>query len=75
MKFKDRIKWNPNEDDDDVKILILLVVKQEDTAGTHMQVFSKLARKIMHSDFRDFLLTNDDATEILKFLKDSLEIK
>ncbi|OHB51649.1 MAG: phosphoenolpyruvate--protein phosphotransferase [Planctomycetes bacterium GWF2_42_9] len=75
IKFKDKIKWNPNEDDGGVKILILLVVKQEDTAGTHMQVFSRLARKIMHSDFRDFLLSTDDSAGILKFLKESLEIK
>jgi mannitol/fructose-specific phosphotransferase system IIA component (Ntr-type) len=53
----------------------MLVVKQDDAAGTHMQVFSKLARKIMHSDFRNFLLANDDAGVILKFLKESLEIK
>jgi fructose-specific PTS system IIA-like component len=74
MKFKDGIRWNPKEEDC-VKIVIMLVVKQDDTAGTHMQVFSKLARKIMHSDFRDFLLMNDDADVILKFLKESLEIK
>jgi phosphoenolpyruvate-protein phosphotransferase len=74
MKFKDGIRWNPKEEDC-VKILIMLVVRQEDLAGTHMQVFSRLARKIMHSDFRDFLLGNDDAGVILKFLKESLEIK
>lgn len=74
MKFKDGIRWNPKEEDC-VKIVIMLVVKQDDTTGTHMQVFSKLARKIMHSDFRDFLLMNDDAGVILKFLKESLEIK
>lgn len=74
MKFRDGIKWNPNEDAL-VKILIMLVVKQNDTAGTHMQVFSRLARKIMHSDFREFLLANDDVGVILKFLKESLEIK
>jgi len=74
MKFKDGIRWNPSEDDC-VRILIMLVVKQDDAAGTHMQVFSKLARKIMHSDFRNFLLANDDAGVILKFLKESLEIK
>ncbi|MEN6384614.1 MAG: phosphoenolpyruvate--protein phosphotransferase [Phycisphaerales bacterium] len=74
IKFKNPIRWNPQEEDA-VKILIMLVVKQDDSAGTHMQVFSKLARKIMHSDFRNFLLSNDDAGVILKFLKESLEIK
>jgi fructose-specific PTS system IIA-like component len=74
MKFKEGIRWNPKEEDC-VKIIIMLVVKQDDTAGTHMQVFSKLARKIMHSEFRDFLLANNHSGEILKYLKDSLEIK
>ncbi|MCE5341221.1 MAG: phosphoenolpyruvate--protein phosphotransferase [Planctomycetaceae bacterium] len=74
MKFRNGIRWNPN-DEESVKILIMLVVRQEDAAGVHMQVFSKLARKIMYSDFRDFLLASDDAGVILKFLKESLEIK
>jgi fructose-specific PTS system IIA-like component len=74
MKFKNGIKWN-HGDKDPVKILILLVVKQQDTVSTHMQVFSKLARKIMHNEFREFLLANDDAVKILKYLKECLEIK
>jgi fructose-specific PTS system IIA-like component len=73
MKFRNGIKWNP-DDKESVKILILLVVKQQDAANTHMQIFSKLARKIMHNEFREFLLACDNADEILRFLKKSLEI-
>jgi fructose-specific PTS system IIA-like component len=74
LKFSNGIKWNP-DDKEAVKILIMLVVKQQDAASTHMQVFSKLARKIMHNEFRDYLLANNDADGILKYLKETLEIK
>jgi fructose-specific PTS system IIA-like component len=49
LKLSSPITWSG---DADVSIVILLAVPAHDTTGTHMRVFAKLARKLMHEEFR-----------------------
>ncbi|MGF1725301.1 phosphoenolpyruvate--protein phosphotransferase [Photobacterium nomapromontoriensis] len=49
------IIWN-SKDNESVSTVIMLTISSHDKDGTHMQVFSKLARKLMHSDFRQALM-------------------
>ena len=52
--------------------MILLATRAAQQNGTHMQVFSKLARKLMNEDFRNRLLAAPDRDAILSFLTEEL---
>lgn len=52
------IVWNDVENEC-VSTVIMLTMSSHDKGGTHMSIFSKLARKLMHSDFRQQLMQSD----------------
>ncbi|OCN06360.1 PTS fructose transporter subunit IIABC [Erysipelotrichaceae bacterium MTC7] len=54
------------------EVILMIAVPENDQDNTHMKIISKLARKLMHDDFRDKLLTGDKTT-IYKLLKEGLE--
>ena len=49
------IIWNEAEGEA-VSAVIMLTISSRDEEGTHMSIFSKLARKLMHRDFREALM-------------------
>ncbi|AJR05617.1 phosphoenolpyruvate--protein phosphotransferase [Photobacterium gaetbulicola] len=51
------IVWN-EADGETVSTVIMLTISSHDDEGTHMSIFSKLARKLMHREFRDALMNN-----------------
>jgi phosphoenolpyruvate-protein phosphotransferase len=60
-----------------VRVVMLLVVPATDTSGgggAHMKVFAKLARKLMHEEFRDRMLGAGNAEAVHACLKEELEI-
>ncbi|MGF1682252.1 phosphoenolpyruvate--protein phosphotransferase [Photobacterium minamisatsumaniensis] len=67
------IVWNEKENEQ-VLTVIMLTISNNDNDGTHMNIFSKLARKLMHSDFRQQLMqtcpvqakTAEQTTALLK---------
>jgi fructose-specific phosphotransferase system IIA component len=73
IKLKNPVDWN-SSDSKPVDIAIMLAIRSWEKDKTHMQIFSRLARKIMHEEFRDFLRSADDANIILEFIKSSLEL-
>jgi fructose-specific PTS system IIA-like component len=52
------IVWNDVENEC-VSTVIMLTMSSHDKGGTHMSIFSKLARKLIHSDFRQQLMQTD----------------
>jgi len=75
LKLAESIEWG-SIDDKPVNIVIMLAIRDDADGGdTHMKIFAKLARKIMHEDFRHYLIEENDPDEILAFLKDSLELE
>ena len=54
-------------------IVILIAVPKDNTENLHMQILSKLARKLMHDDFRN-RLTISDKDEVYKLLCEGLEV-
>lgn len=64
------IKWN--DDDPPVQCVILLAIRKSDKDGTHMKVFSTLARKLMNEEFRSHLLDASDRDAIHAFLMNEL---
>jgi multiphosphoryl transfer protein len=64
LKLKTPIEWGAL-DGEPVRMVILLATRESAANGTHMRVFSQLARKLMHEEFRDALLGATDAPAIL----------
>ena len=71
-RLNNDIIWN-DETKEVANIIILIAVPQENEGNLHMQILSKLARKLMHEDFRNQLL-NSEKEEIYKLLCEGLEV-
>ena len=71
IRFRDGVEWQ-SIDGRPVRCMILLATRATQTNGTHMQVFSKLARKLMNDDFRNRLLATPDRDAIFAFLAEEL---
>lgn len=67
------IEWQ-SLDDQPVQCVILLAVRESDKDDAHMKVFAKLARRLMHEDFRGRLLAAADREAVLRRLEEELEI-
>ncbi|MGL4682067.1 MAG: PTS sugar transporter subunit IIA, partial [Hafnia alvei] len=52
MRLCEPLAWS---DEVDVSLVIMLTVSEREK-GDHMKIFSRLARKLMHADFREQLL-------------------
>lgn len=52
MRLREPLAWS---DEVDVSLVIMLTVSEQEK-GDHMKIFSRLARKLMHADFREQLL-------------------
>lgn len=60
--------------DEEAQFVIMLTLNKHAAGDQHMKIFSKLARKIMHADFRNQLMTASSDTQIEELLKQELEI-
>lgn len=57
-----------------VSVVMLLVVPSNDTKGSHMKVFARLARRLMHEDFRSEIQRDSSPDRIAAFLRRELEV-
>ena len=73
LKLKQAIDWG-SVDREPVNVIILIAMREPQIANRHMQVFSKLARKLMNEDFRGHLLAIGNAHDMATFLAQQLEI-
>jgi fructose-specific phosphotransferase system IIA component len=73
LKLKQPIDWG-SVDREPVNVIILIAMREPQIANRHMQVFSKLARKLMNEDFREHLLAIGNAHDMATFLAQQLEI-
>jgi fructose-specific PTS system IIA-like component len=73
LKLTEPIEWGSLEDTP-VSVVILLAVRESDPDNTHMQVLSKMARKLMHDDFRERLTEIGDSRSMLAYLAQELDI-
>jgi multiphosphoryl transfer protein len=67
LKLKRPIDWGA-ADHEPVRMVILIAMRELNSANNHMQVFSELARKLMNEDFRERLLTFHDASAMRDYL-------
>lgn len=71
LKLRSPVNWG-SLDGEPVRTILLLTMRESDTANGHLNVFSKLARKIMHEEFRARLNQEQDPAVLCALLKDSL---
>jgi fructose-specific PTS system IIA-like component len=72
LKLRQPVEWN-SVDGDPVRVVVLIATRDSDTSGAHLQVFSRLARKLMNEDFRQYLLAAGSAGQITEYLAQQLE--
>jgi len=73
LKLKKAIDWG-SVDSEPVNMIILIAMREPQLANRHMQVFSKLARKLMNEEFRGHLLAVENAHDMATYLAEQLEI-
>ena len=66
LRLRQPVEWG-SLDGAPVRMVILLATR-ESAGGGHMQVFSRLARRLMHQSFRESLLAAQDPAGILDLL-------
>jgi len=71
LKLRQPVEW-ASLDGEPVRVVILLAVRASDAATEHMRVFSKLARQLMHNDFRTRLEQETNEAELCTFLQQRL---
>jgi fructose PTS system EIIA component len=71
LRLKRPIYWD-GSDGEPVNMVVLLALRESDAAGTHMQVFSSLARQLINDDFRQRLLKAATPREVTSYLADQL---
>ncbi len=74
MKLNQPVDWHAH-DGQRVDMVFMLNIKASDAAANeHMKIFARLARKIMHEDFRNTLRAYQQPDALLDFLKEELEL-
>jgi phosphoenolpyruvate-protein phosphotransferase len=73
LKLKKPVDWGATEGGP-TSVAILLALRENAPEGTHMQVFSQLARKLMNEGFRKTLAESANADSVLQFLARELNI-
>jgi phosphoenolpyruvate-protein phosphotransferase len=75
LKLNTPISWG-SLDDQPVQTVLLLAIPAAASANTdHMKIFAKLARKLMHEDFREQLHTATSASQVASLLREHLSMQ
>lgn len=69
-RFKSDIVWT--EEKENANLVFLIAVPKESQDNLHLKILSKLARLLMHEDFRNNIKTLEE-TELLELLNKSME--
>jgi Phosphocarrier protein HPr/phosphoenolpyruvate--protein phosphotransferase (EC 2.7.3.9)/PTS system IIA component len=64
------VRWG----DDDAQFIIMLTLNKHAAGDQHMRIFSRLARRIMHEEFRNALVNAASADAIASLLQHELEL-
>ncbi|MEO8481506.1 MAG: phosphoenolpyruvate--protein phosphotransferase [Acidobacteriota bacterium] len=73
LKLQSPVDWGAL-DGQPVRMVFLLATRETSPDGAHMQVFSRLARKLMDAEFRAHLLRADDPRRVIDQLTDGLQM-
>ncbi|MDX2110567.1 MAG: phosphoenolpyruvate--protein phosphotransferase [Verrucomicrobiota bacterium] len=73
LRLKEPVSWT-SDASEPVRVVILLAMRESDSAHAHMKVFAKLARKLMHDEFREYLTTESNPNLLCDFLRETLDL-
>jgi multiphosphoryl transfer protein len=73
FKLSGPIAWG-SADDEPVRMVILLAVRQSQSGNRHLQILSRLARKLMDEEFRARMFSFQEAPELLAYLSRELDL-
>lgn len=71
-RLQEPVIWN-DETGETAQIIILIAVPKNDESNLHLKILSNLARKLMHEDFRNTLL-NENEDCIYELMKKELGV-
>jgi PTS system fructose-specific IIA component len=72
LRLREPVEWG-SLDGAPVRMVVLLAMRESDAATRHMQVFARLARKMMSEAFREELISADGADDVVTLLRRHLE--
>lgn len=72
LRLDEPIVWQA-EDEEPVRFVLMLAIREADHGTEHLRIFAKLARRIMNDEFRERLLTESDAAELVGFIRSEIE--
>ncbi|MGD0743716.1 MAG: phosphoenolpyruvate--protein phosphotransferase [Verrucomicrobiota bacterium] len=73
LKLRRPVVWG-SLDGQPVRVVILLTIRETNSATEHMKIFARLARRVMDEHFRQELEEEMDATGLCAFLRKSLQV-
>jgi len=74
LRLANPVEWN-SLDGEPVRIALMLAIRETGEAGqddTHLRMLARLARRIMHEDFRERLLSGTDVPALVSFIEEAL---
>jgi fructose-specific PTS system IIA-like component len=74
LRLRQPVEWG-SLDGKPVRVVIMLAMRESDRDNTHMKVFSRLARKLMHEEFRDTLSAIAEPEPAVAFLEQELDVQ
>lgn len=72
VKLQHGVEWR-SLDGDAVRTVVLLAIRESDTAATHMRVLASLARRMMHEEFRVKVEQEQDPAALCRLLHEEQE--
>ena len=72
VKLRAGVNWG-SLDDEPVRVVILLAIRQADQATTHMRLLASLARRVMHGEFRRQIEQEEDPAALCRLLDEPSE--
>ncbi|HUA14340.1 MAG TPA: phosphoenolpyruvate--protein phosphotransferase [Verrucomicrobiae bacterium] len=73
LRLRNPINWD-SVDGEQVRMVVLLALRDSGVTNTHMQVFSTLARRLMNEDFRQHLLKVETPAAATMYLAKQLGV-
>ena len=72
LKLRRPVPWG-SLDGQPVSVLLLLTIRESDHVNGHMKIFSRLARRVMHEEFRERLVKEQNSAALCALLNESVD--
>ncbi|HEY6953540.1 MAG TPA: fructose PTS transporter subunit IIA, partial [Bacteroidota bacterium] len=72
LKLRHGIEWN-SLDNQPVELVILIVIKGDKAGEEHLKMIASLSRKLMDEEFRRTMMSANEETALLGFVKSALK--